>query len=56
VVPVTIPSEWYGKQVEIIAFPVENISDKNPKDDIMKYFGAWESDESMEESVIYSIR
>jgi len=58
VFPVTIPSEWYGKKVEITASPVENVSDENgenKKVDYMKYFGAWESDKSAEE-IIAEIR
>ena len=51
VIPVTIPREWYGKKVEIIVFPMEFVSQKNKKKDIMKYFGAWESDKGAEEII-----
>lgn len=52
IIPVTIPREWYGKEVEIIAFPIET-NKKSKKlineDDFMKICGAWESDKSAEE-------
>ena len=56
-VPFTIPPEWYGKEVEFIAFPVELLKEnkKKGKADIMKYFGAWKTDESAEE-IIAEIR
>ena len=57
-VPFTIPPEWYGKKVELIAFPVEYVSKENKKPekaDIMKYFGAWKTDKSAEE-IIADIR
>ena len=54
IIPVTMPREWYGKKVEIIAFPMEFVSRKNKnstKKDITKYFGAWKSDKSAEEII-----
>jgi len=54
IIPITIPHEWYGKKVEIIAFPVEYASEKskkNKKGDIAKYFGAWKTDKSAEEII-----
>jgi hypothetical protein len=57
IIPVTIPREWYGQEVEIIIHPViHNLSaKKNQKRDIMKYFGAWKTDKSAEE-IIAEIR
>ena len=58
VIPITIPREWYGKEVEIIAFPVKYVSKekkKSEKKDIMKYFGSWKTDRSAEE-IIAEIR
>jgi hypothetical protein len=47
VISLTIPREWYGKTVEVIAFPIsaptepeQAISD----DDFYKLAGAWESE------------
>ena len=55
VIPITIPREWYGKKVEIIAFPMEFFSNTSEKNDIMKYFGAWKTERSAEE-IIEDIR
>jgi hypothetical protein len=52
-VSVTIPREWYGRPVEIIAFPVSmpsNLSQQTD-DDFYKLYGAWESDQSAEDMV-----
>jgi hypothetical protein len=52
-IPVTIPHEWYGQSVEIIAFPItvstetESVSD----DEFYQLCGAWESGQSPEEMV-----
>ena len=57
-IPFTVPSEWYGREIEFIAFPVEHTfeeSKKNEKAGIMKYFGAWKTDKSAEE-IIADIR
>jgi hypothetical protein len=55
IIPVTIPREWYGQEVEIIAFPlIATPIEKKKKiseDDFMKLAGAWESDESAEDMV-----
>ena len=54
IIPVTIPREWYGQTVEIIAFPVSapvESRKKNNDEDFMKLCGAWESDKSAEELV-----
>lgn len=53
VIPVTIPHEWYGQQVEIIVFPIikETKKETNREEDFMKLCGAWESDKSAEEMV-----
>jgi hypothetical protein len=50
-IPVTIPREWYGQSVEIIAFPVTTPSETQPVagDDFYKLCGAWESGQSAEE-------
>ena len=53
-VPFTVPSEWYGKEIEFIAFPIEHRfeeSKKSKKAGIMKYFGAWKTDKSAEEMI-----
>ncbi|MDR1780559.1 MAG: hypothetical protein LBR50_07515 [Tannerella sp.] len=57
----TVPREWFGRQVEIIMFPIEltvNGKEKKPKKDILKYFGTWQSDKSAEEiiSEVYESR
>ena len=57
-IPFTVPSEWYGKEIEFIAFPIEHRlkeSKKIEKSGIMKYFGAWKKDKSAEE-IISGIR
>ncbi|MDR3339453.1 MAG: hypothetical protein LBT25_05055 [Candidatus Symbiothrix sp.] len=54
VISVTIPREWYGQEVEIIAFPVIAHTEKEKRisnDDFMKLCGAWKSDKSAEEIV-----
>ena len=53
-IPFTIPSEWYGKEIEFIVFPIEHRFEENNKKDqagIMKYFGAWKTDKSAEEII-----
>jgi hypothetical protein len=52
-ISVTIPREWYGQSVEIIAFPVTAPSDAEPitDEEFYKLCGAWESDQSAEEMV-----
>ena len=55
IIPISIPREWLGKKVEIIAFPVEYISEESKKNNITKYFGAWKTDKSAEE-IIADIR
>ena len=57
IIPVTIPREWYGKEVEVIAFPVTlTVFQKETKEEkLMKLCGAWESDLSAEE-IIAEIR
>jgi len=57
-IPFTVPSEWYGKQIEFIVFPIEHRFEErkeNEKTGIMKYFGAWKTDKSAEE-IIADIR
>ncbi|MDR0692846.1 MAG: hypothetical protein LBF69_07415, partial [Prevotellaceae bacterium] len=51
-IPITIPREWQGQSIEIIAFPVAApypedapVTDK----EFYKLCGAWESDQSAEE-------
>jgi hypothetical protein len=61
VIPITIPREWYGKQIEVTISPVKPVVKKNKKKekgDILKYFGAWKSDRSAEEIIadIYNSR
>jgi len=54
IISVTIPREWYGQMVEIIAFPVSAPIESPKKisdDDFMKLSGAWESEKSAEEMV-----
>jgi hypothetical protein len=52
-IPVTIPREWYGQSIEIIAFPVTASSEtpSTDDDDFYKLCGMWESDQSAEEMV-----
>ena len=52
-IPFTVPSEWYGKKVEFIAFPVPAAETKKAKreEEFLKLCGAWESDKSAEELV-----
>ena len=53
IIPVTIPREWYGQMVEIIAFPVSTIVKSHEEvsdEDFMKLCGAWESDKSAEDA------
>ncbi|MDR1864050.1 MAG: hypothetical protein LBR08_00580 [Bacteroidales bacterium] len=50
-IPFTVPHEWYGKAVEVIAFPISS-SDEKPQpsdDDFYKLCGAWDDDRSAEE-------
>jgi hypothetical protein len=50
----TIPHEWYGQWVELIAFPVATptaTEQKTDEDDFYKLYGAWESDQSPEEMI-----
>ncbi|GHT59178.1 hypothetical protein AGMMS50239_05210 [Bacteroidia bacterium] len=60
VVPVTIPKEWYGREVEIIVSPITITETKKEtrEERFMKLFGAWESDKSAEEIIaeIYNSR
>jgi hypothetical protein len=52
IIPLTIPPEWYGKKIELIAFPVPPEETKKVKEEeFMKLCGAWESDKSAEEMV-----
>ena len=55
IIPLTIPPEWYGRKVELIAFPVPPEEIKRTKEseeeEFMKLCGAWESDKSAEEMV-----
>jgi hypothetical protein len=50
-ISVTIPREWRGLSVEIIAFPIETPSETptTADDDFYKLCGAWESDQNAEE-------
>jgi hypothetical protein len=53
-IPFTIPSEWYGKEVEFIVFPVTTQVESNrvvSDDDFMELCGAWESNQSAEEMI-----
>jgi hypothetical protein len=57
-IPFTVPSEWFGKEVEVIVFPIvhkRKENRKNEKTGIMKYFGVWKTDESAED-IIENIR
>jgi hypothetical protein len=60
IIPVTIPREWYGQKVEIIAFPISAEETKESKREaqFMKLCGAWKSDKSAEEIIsdIYDSR
>jgi hypothetical protein len=50
-IPITIPREWHGLSVEIIAFPITAPPEtlQPAEDDFYKLCGAWESDQSAEE-------
>jgi hypothetical protein len=50
---ISIPREWYGKTVEIIAFPVTSSPEAEPISDeeFFKLSGSWESDQTAEEMV-----
>jgi hypothetical protein len=50
-VSITIPREWYGQPVEIIAFPLIASPEVAPvtDDEFHKLCGAWESDQTAEE-------
>ncbi|MDR0733378.1 MAG: hypothetical protein LBF08_04875 [Dysgonamonadaceae bacterium] len=50
-IPVTIPREWYGQTVEVIAFPIVASPETPPTsdDDFYRLCGAWESEKSAEE-------
>jgi hypothetical protein len=52
-ISVTIPREWYGQSIEIIAFPVIASPETKPVTDeeFYKLSGAWESEQSAEEMV-----
>jgi len=53
-IPFTVPSEWYGKEIEFIAFPIERKFEESKNEEktgIMKYFGVWETDKSAEEMI-----
>jgi len=52
-IPFTIPKDWYGKEVKFTICPIGLLkrSKKKATSDIMKYFGAWKSDESAEEII-----
>ncbi|MDR1680844.1 MAG: hypothetical protein LBS12_03565 [Prevotellaceae bacterium] len=49
-IPITIPHEWFGQSVEVIAFPIATPPDMQAGDDDDFYTlcGAWESDKSAE--------
>ncbi|MDR1610097.1 MAG: hypothetical protein LBS08_01120 [Candidatus Symbiothrix sp.] len=34
--PVTVPDEWYGMDVEIIAFPVSHLNSRNNNTNLVK--------------------
>jgi hypothetical protein len=50
---ISIPREWYGKTVEIIAFPVISTPEAEPISDeeFFKLSGSWTSDQPAEEMV-----
>jgi hypothetical protein len=51
-IPFTVPREWYGQLVEILAFPVSSLSNKTQQaddDDFYKLYGAWDSKQSAED-------
>jgi len=53
-IPFSIPREWYGQSVEIIAFPVSAPVAPQPKTDEMDFYnlcGAWETHQSAEELI-----
>ena len=50
-IPFTIPREWYGQLIEVIAFPIFTKIEDNNDEDFFKLCGAWESDQSAEEMV-----
>jgi len=52
-IPLTIPNEWYGKLVEVIAFPIytSNVSHGKTDDDFFNLCGAWESELNAEEMI-----
>jgi hypothetical protein len=50
-ITLSIPREWYGQQVEVIAFPVSTSDKIETDDDFYRLCGAWESTQSAEEMV-----
>jgi hypothetical protein len=52
-IPFTVPREWYGQLIEVIAFPISTFvhQQKSDDDDFYSLCGAWESDQSAEEMV-----
>ena len=58
---VIIPQEWYGREVEVIVFPVKpakEIKQKSKEERLVELCGAWISEKSAEEIVsdIYNSR
>jgi len=58
---VNIPNEWYGKEIEILVFPVKYEEKKNietKEERLLKLCGAWKSEKSAEEIIanIYNSR
>jgi hypothetical protein len=53
--PITIPREWYGKEVEMIVFPVttetESKIKKKKEEKLMELYGAWKSEKPAEEII-----
>ena len=52
-IPFTIPNEWYGQLIEVIAFPLSNtdVSQDSDDEDFFNLCGTWESEQSAEEMI-----
>ena len=64
-IPFRVPQDWYGQEVEVIAFPTNYGATFLPAKDkkvvkkgITKYYGAWKSEKSAEKIItdIYGSR
>ena len=58
---VSIPSEWYGREIEMLVFPIkyeEKTSIESKEDRLLQLCGAWKSEKTAEEIIanIYNSR